>query len=74
MEVPETVVCPKWDSQERRTGIGRSFGITPLLCTHCDRQVAVPIETWRLWRYDRNRYRIVCESCAMLHEIPASIQ
>jgi len=49
--------------------MGSLFGYTPLLCSECEREVAVPIETWRLWRYDRNRYRIVCESCALLLEI-----
>jgi hypothetical protein len=73
MDAPETVIGLKWDSQERRCGLGREFGFTPLLCQHCAREVAVPLDIWRLWRYDRNRYRIVCEPCAMLLEIHPTI-
>jgi len=71
MAQPDRIVCPQWDSQKKRFRGGGRYGVTPLRCGRCETPVAVPLDIWRLWRFDHDRFRLLCEPCSLLVESQA---
>jgi len=65
---PELIVCPQWDSQMERFRGGERHGVTPLPCSRCGCNVAVPLNIWKSWRYEKRRFRFLCLPCSMILE------
>lgn len=72
MVEPELIVCPQWDSQMKRSRGGERYRVTPLRCSRCKCRVAVPLNIWRLWRYEKERFRLLCLQCSTVLESQGS--
>ena len=68
MAQQDPIVCPPWDSQKKRFRGGGRYGATPLTCSRCAVRVAVPLDIWRVWRFDRDCVRFICEQCSLFLE------
>jgi hypothetical protein len=61
----DLIICPQWGSQKKRFRGGGRYGVTPLHCAICATRVAVPLDIWRVWTVDHDRFKLLCEPCSL---------